>query len=144
MCWMPYSRLRIRRLVQFVTTALRIDLLLQPATIVGVQPESLLVRKRCARNVAHTARDSRQSQRDEIHCRRCDSQLFSAARACGLYEGALRESVLLLKRQPHLSSHLRSLLVGAAQRAPLNSANRIIPVPLHSEKEERRGLTRRH
>ena len=86
------------------------------------------------------ARDSRQYQRDEIYCRRCDSQIFSAARACGLYEGALRESVLLLKRQPHLSSHLLSLLVGAAQRAPLNAANRIIPVPLHSEKEERRGF----
>jgi hypothetical protein len=52
MCWMPYSRLRIRRLVQFVTTALRIDLLFQPAAIVGVQPESLLERKRCARNAA--------------------------------------------------------------------------------------------
>jgi competence protein ComFC len=86
------------------------------------------------------ARDSRQSEHDEIYCRRCDSHLFSAARACGLYEGALRESVLLLKRQPHLSSHLRSLLVGAAQRAPLNAANRIIPVPLHSEREERRGF----
>jgi len=80
------------------------------------------------------------SVREGIHCRRCDSQFFSAARACGFYEGALRESVLLLKRQPHLSPHLLSLLVRAAQRPPLSAATRIIPVPLHSERELRRGF----
>ena len=61
--------------------------------------------------------------RDEVRCRRCDSQSFTAARAVGLYEGALRESVLLLKRQPHLSQHLEALLVSAAMREPLNTSS---------------------
>jgi ComF family protein len=57
-----------------------------------------------------------------------------------LYEGALRESVLRLKRQPHLSSHLIELLLGAAQREPLHTATRIIPVPLHKQRTKERGF----
>jgi ComF family protein len=72
--------------------------------------------------------------------RRCDSQSFTAARAVGLYEGALRESVLLLKRQPHVSQHLESLLVSAAGRTPLNASSRIIPVPLHDKRMKTRGF----
>ena len=72
--------------------------------------------------------------------RRCDSQSFTAARAVGLYEGALRESVLLLKRQPHVSRHLESLLVSAARRDPLNAGSRIIPVPLHDKRMKSRGF----
>jgi len=76
----------------------------------------------------------------QIRCRQCDVQLFDVARACGIYEGALRESALLLKRQPHLSKHLISLLVAAAQRPPLNSSTRIVPVPLHPDREHSRGF----
>ena len=76
----------------------------------------------------------------EIRCRRCDSQSFTAARAVGLYEHGLRESVLSLKRRPHLSSHLVTLLVGAAQREPLNTATRIMPVPLHKNRRRERGF----
>jgi ComF family protein len=77
---------------------------------------------------------------DQVRCRRCDLQAFTAARAIGLYEGALRESVLLLKRQPHVSQHLEALLAIAAQRAPINNATRIVPVPLHSKKMKTRGF----
>lgn len=73
-------------------------------------------------------------------CRRCDSQSFTAARAVGLYEGALRESVLLLKRQPHVSQHLEVLLASAARRNPLNASSRIIPVPLHEKRMKGRGF----
>jgi ComF family protein len=52
----------------------------------------------------------------------------------------LRESVLLLKRQPHVSSHLINLLLVAAQREPLNEATRIIPVPLHERRYRERGF----
>lgn len=76
----------------------------------------------------------------EIRCRRCDSQTFTAARAVGWYENALRESVLSLKRQPHLSAHLIDLLRGAARREPLNKATRIIPVPLHENRRCERGF----
>lgn len=76
----------------------------------------------------------------QIRCHRCDSQPFTAARAVGLYEHGLRESVLSLKRQPHASSHLIDLLVGAARREPLNKATRIIPVPLHENRRRERGF----
>jgi ComF family protein len=76
----------------------------------------------------------------QIRCQRCDSQSFTAARAVGAYEHALRESVLSLKRQPHLAPHLITLLAGAAQREPLNTATRIIPVPLHDQRARERGF----
>ena len=57
---------------------------------------------------------------DEVRCRRCEAQSFTAARAIGPYEGALRASVLELKRQPHQSQHLETLLLAAARREPLN------------------------
>ena len=74
-------------------------------------------------------------------CRqRCDSQSFTVARAVGLYEGALRESVLLLKRQPHVSQHVGALLASAAKRNLLNASSRIIPVPLHDKRLKSRGF----
>ena len=75
-----------------------------------------------------------------VRCRRCDSQAFTAARAVGLYEKALRASVLESKRRPHLGSFLINLLVGAAQREPLNQATRIVPVPLHHKRLKERGF----
>ncbi len=50
-------------------------------------------------------------KRDQVRCRRCDGDAFTAARACGVYEGALRASVLALKREPFNSQRLVSLLV---------------------------------
>lgn len=77
---------------------------------------------------------------DQVRCRRCDSQSFTAARAIGLYEGALRETVLLLKHQPHLSRHVKSLLTETARRIPLTAVTRIIPVPLHTKRLKTRGF----
>ena len=77
---------------------------------------------------------------DLMRCGRCESQAFAAARAVGLYEGALRESVLLLKRQPHLSQQLEKLLVSVARRGPLDACTRIIPVPLHDKRLQARGF----
>lgn len=77
---------------------------------------------------------------DEVRCRRCEAQSFTAARAIGPYEGALRASVLELKRQPHISQHLETLLVAAARREPLNVCARIVPVPLHPRRLRSRGF----
>jgi len=77
---------------------------------------------------------------DEVRCRRCEVQSFTAARSIGPYEGALRASVLELKRQPHLSQHLETLLLAAATREPLNLSTRIIPVPLHPRRLKSRGF----
>ena len=77
---------------------------------------------------------------DEVRCRRCEVQSFTAARSIGPYKGALRASVLELKRQPHLSQHLETLLSAAATREPLNLSTRIIPVPLHPRRLKSRGF----
>lgn len=77
---------------------------------------------------------------DEVRCRRCEMQSFTAARSIGPYEGALRASVLELKRQPHISQHLETLLLAAARREPLNVCARIIPVPLHPRRLRSRGF----
>ena len=76
----------------------------------------------------------------DLRCRTCELQSFTAARSCGLYEKALRQSVLELKRRPNLASYLRSLLQNIATQSPLNQATRIIPVPLHRRRQRDRGF----
>ena len=78
--------------------------------------------------------------REQVRCRRCDTLAFTAARACGIYEGALRASILRLKREPHISRRLRDELVKTVRKYPLNQATRIVPVPLHREREKARGF----
>lgn len=77
---------------------------------------------------------------ETIRCHKCDSQLFEAARACGIYEGALRESVLQLKREPKLARYIIEQLIEAGKLPPLDRATRIIPVPLHPIREQQRGF----
>jgi ComF family protein len=79
-------------------------------------------------------------KREEVRCHRCESDAFTAARACGVYEGALRASVLLLKREPHICRKLSDQLVRVQKQYPLNRATRIVPVPLHAEREKDRGF----
>ena len=82
----------------------------------------------------------RREQAEDVRCRQCDDEDFSIARACGLYEGALRASILNLKREPHVPWRLGGLMLAAQQRRPLSSADLIIPVPLHRERERQRGF----
>lgn len=68
----------------------------------------------------------------ERRCGRCDELAFAHARACGRYEGALRESVVWLKAHPQLAPRLRALLRETFRAAPaLHTSEAIIPVPLH-------------
>jgi len=85
------------------------------------------------------ARESKE-RREEVRCRRCDNDSFTAARACGFYEGALRASVLALKQEAHVAARLARLLFAASQREPINQATLIMPVPLHPERESERGF----
>lgn len=78
-------------------------------------------------------------KREHVRCRRCDQDTFTAARACGVYEGALRATVLALKREPHVCMRLVELLLETQARAPLDTATRVIPVPLHPRREKSRG-----
>ena len=79
-------------------------------------------------------------KRIEVRCRRCDELAFTAARSVGKYEGALRAVVLTLKHEPYISARLAQLLYAAQSRAPLDAATRIVPVPLHAERERERGF----
>lgn len=81
-----------------------------------------------------------ESRRDAVRCRRCDSWAFTSARACGVYEGALRAAVLTLKHEPRVGARLARLLCGAQRRPPLDRATRVVPVPLHPERERERGF----
>ena len=77
---------------------------------------------------------------DQERCGRCEELAFTAARAAGIYEGGLRESVLLLKRQPYVPPHVESLLTDVVSREPLSSCTRVIPVPLHPKRLKTRGF----
>jgi len=79
-------------------------------------------------------------RRETVRCGRCDEHSFSNARACGLYEGALRASILELKRQPHVALRVAEQLCETQQRAPLVDAEVIVPVPLHDVRERERGF----
>lgn len=81
-----------------------------------------------------------EDKRTTIRCGECDDKAFTAARACGLYDGALRASVLELKREPHVARRLALLMFAIQQRDPLNRADAIIPVPLHPDRERERGF----
>ena len=73
-------------------------------------------------------------------CGRCAEMVFTAARAVGMYRGALRESVLQLKRQPYLPKHVQELLIAAVLREPLSLSTRVVPVPLHPKRLKTRGF----
>lgn len=81
-----------------------------------------------------------EEKRREVRCRRCEAEHFTAARACGAYEGALRASVLALKREPFVAERLAQYLLACQQREPLRNATRIIPVPLHPARLRERGF----
>lgn len=75
-----------------------------------------------------------------VRCGRCANDSFTAARACGAYEGALKAAVLGLKRQPEISRKLIQVLAEAQRRSPLDQATVVIPVPLHEQREKARGF----
>lgn len=79
-------------------------------------------------------------KRTTVRCRRCDDDAFTVARACGAYEGALRAEVLALKREQNVSQQLLNLLAQTQRRSPLDQATRVIPVPLHPNREKERGF----
>jgi competence protein ComFC len=79
-------------------------------------------------------------RRHLVRCGKCDNDRFTFARACGNYEGALRASILALKREPNVSRRLARVLCEAQARVPIHDAEMILPVPLHAERERARGF----
>jgi ComF family protein len=80
------------------------------------------------------------NERERVRCGQCDDDDFTLARACGAYEGALRASIIELKRRPHAAPRLVRQLHQVQQSAPLSAAEIIIPVPLHPVRERERGF----
>lgn len=77
----------------------------------------------------------------ERTCGRCDHLAFNFARACGVYEGALRETVLWLKRHPQIPLRLRAQLQATfSSLSEKQSLDSIIPVPLHSDRLAERAF----
>jgi ComF family protein len=81
-----------------------------------------------------------EAKRRQVRCGRCDDDAYTFARACGSYDGALRASILQLKRQAHVPARLLSSIYEVQCREPLNSAEVIVPVPLHESREGERGF----
>ena len=81
-----------------------------------------------------------EDKRREVRCGRCNDDSYTFARACGSYDGALRASILQLKRQAHVPARLVSLIHAVQTREPLKRAEVIVPVPLHESREGERGF----
>ncbi len=81
-----------------------------------------------------------EDKRKTVFCRRCNEDAFDAARAVGVYEGALRAEILKLKVSANISNRLAGYFFEAQKRQPLCNATRIIPVPLHNERLKERGF----
>ena len=78
--------------------------------------------------------------RDDLQCRRCAEHHYERAFAVGIYEQALSTSVLYLKRTPHISGRLKTLLVNTFDRMPSIGDLTIVPVPLSSRRRRERGF----
>src|SRR5262245_15887132 len=77
----------------------------------------------------------------ERRCGKCDSMPFGVVRACGPYEGALRESVLWLKMRPRIPTRLGDRLRRTFAVMPeAHLVESIIPAPLHPERRATRGF----
>jgi len=74
-------------------------------------------------------------------CGRCVELPFAAARACGVYSGALEASVLFLKVNPHLCSRLRWIIANSfVEHREALACDVVAPVPLHPIREKQRGF----
>ncbi len=74
-------------------------------------------------------------------CAQCREAGFTVARACGPYVGALRATLLALKREPYVPGTLRTLIGETWEGcSELHDIERIVPVPLAPERLKRRGF----
>jgi ComF family protein len=74
-------------------------------------------------------------------CGMCSALPFAAARACGVYSGALEVSILFLKVNPHICSRLRSLIARTlSEHNDALASEVVVPVPLHRLREKQRGF----
>ena len=102
---------------------------LTDALLAVLYPQSCRI---CGRSV--------ERRRFGVVCETCwKTQIFTnQGSSIGWYEGALRETVLLLKRQPYLPQHVVELIAEAS--TAFAGVTRVVPVPLHAERLRSRGF----
>jgi ComF family protein len=80
-----------------------------------------------------------EQRRYGVVCQTCwKTESFTDQGSIGWYAGALRETVLLLKRRPYLPQHVVELIVEASES--FAGITRVVPVPLHEERLRSRGF----
>ena len=94
----------------------------------------------CWKCGAFTSASVAAERRKRVRCGKCDGDAYSSARAIGFYKGALRASILSLKREPHVPQRVAQLMLAVQRREPINHATLIVPVPLHPERQHQRGF----
>lgn len=85
--------------------------------------------QKCGRWLEHAGRGG-----ETTFCHLCDDDFFDAARAVGIYEAALRISILELKEKPFVAQKLKNLLFERFQNSIVSEATKIVPVPLHAKR----------
>ena len=75
-----------------------------------------------------------------INCQKCIDHSYDRAFSGGLYEKALSAAVLALKRSPHLSARVKTVLSTTLDRIPIKSETVIVPVPLSRRRLFERGF----
>jgi competence protein ComFC len=76
----------------------------------------------------------------QTFCHLCDEHFYDTARAAGLYEDALRASILHLKREPFAAKTLQKILIETFNRSEFQDTDLIIPVPLSKKRFLERGF----
>ncbi|MDX2031274.1 MAG: ComF family protein [Blastocatellia bacterium] len=95
--------------------------------------------RRCGKCALPLPASATASALERLRCGKCEEMAFVAAAACGRYRGALRESVLWLKRRPQLAPRLQELLRASfEQLESADAIDSIVPVPLHPDRAEER------
>jgi ComF family protein len=80
-----------------------------------------------------------EQRRYGVVCQTCwKTESFTDQGSIGWYAGALRETVLLLKRRPYLPQHVVELIGEASES--FAGITRVVPVPLHEERLRSRGF----
>lgn len=95
----------------------------------------------CVKCWTPLTRASRVEAQTIRRCGQCDLFAFDFVRSCGPYRGAMRETVLRLKKTPHLPGRLQGALRRAFAALPDSDLiESIIPTPLHPERLAERGF----
>jgi competence protein ComFC len=155
----------IAGLRNFFDKASRVSATLRDATVAALYPsacrvcgdviESLrdgVACSKCWREVEHETADfcakcwtplvhAPLVETGDRRCGRCDHFAFDVVRSCGPYRGAMRETVLRLKRLPHIPARLQDALRQTFAALPDSGMiESIIPTPLHPERLAERGF----